>query len=130
MTLALWLVLVAAWLPYMTTAYSKFADGGARTYDNSAPRAHVEQLPPARRRAWWAQLNAFETFPAFAAGVIIAHIAGAPQGPVDMLAVAYVVLRLAYAWCYIYDRPTARSVAWALAQLCMTGLWVVAGMAA
>lgn len=122
------MVLAAALLPYASTAYAKFADGGARTYDNHAPRAQMDALPPARRRAWWAQLNAFETFPAFAAAVIIAHLAGAAQAWIDALALGYVALRIAYALLYIYDRPTARSLAWALAQACMAGLFVAAAL--
>ena len=126
MTLAYWMVLAAAFVPYIGTAYAKFSDGGAKTYDNHAPRAQMDSLPPQRRRAYWAQLNGFEAFPAFAAGVIIAHLAGGPQTWIDALAASFVALRVIYTLLYIYDRPTARSLVWAVALLCVVGLFVVA----
>ena len=128
MTLAFWMVLVAAFLPYIGTVYAKFAEGGGKTYNNRAPRAKVDELPPARRRAYWAQLNGFEAFPPFAAGVVIAHIAGAGGGMIDMLAVAFVVLRVIYTLLYIYDMATARSAVWSLALMCVIGLFVAAAV--
>ena len=126
MTFAYWMVLAAAFVPYVGTAYAKFSEGGAKTYDNHAPRAQMDSLPPQRRRAYWAQLNGFEAFPPFAAGVIIAHLAGGPQVWIDALAASFVALRVIYTLLYIYDRPTARSLVWAVALLCVVGLFVVA----
>ena len=125
MTLAYWMVLVAALLPYAATAYAKFSDGGGRTYDNRAPRPQLDSLPPRRRRAHWAQLNGFEAFPAFAAGVVIAHLAGGSQHVIDVLAVAFVVLRAVYTVCYIRDLATLRSLVWFAALACIIGLFVV-----
>jgi uncharacterized MAPEG superfamily protein len=126
MTLAYWMVLAAALLPYAGTAYAKFSEGGAKTYDNHAPRVQMETLPPPRRRAYWAQLNGFEAFPAFAAAVIIAHLAGAQQAVVDTLAVVFIVARVFYTGFYIYDKATARSLSWAVGLLCVIGLFVSA----
>lgn len=126
MTFAYWMVLAAAFVPYIGTAYAKFSDGGAKTYDNRAPRTQMDSLPPPRRRAYWAQLNGFEAFPPFAAGVIIAHLAGGPQTWIDALAGSFVALRVIYTLLYIYDRPTARSVVWAAGLICVVGLFVVA----
>lgn len=128
MTLAYWMILAAAFVPYLGTAYAKFSEGGARTYDNHAPRVQAETLPPQRRRAYWAQLNGFEAFPPFAAGVIVAHLAGAQQSTIDGLAVAFVVLRVIYNGCYIYDKPTPRSLVWAVGLLCVVGLFIAAAM--
>ena len=129
MTLAFWMVLVAALLPYASTAYAKFSDGGARTYDNSAPRSQTDSLPPRRRRAYWAQLNGFEAFPAFAAAVIIAHLAGAAANVIDALAAAFVAARLLYTFFYIGDKPTARSLVWAAGMACVIGLFVAGALA-
>lgn len=126
MTLAYWMVLAAAFVPYIGTGYAKFADGGAKTYDNHAPRTQVDSLPPQRRRAYWAQLNGFEAFPPFAAGVIVAHLAGGPQAWIDALAASFVALRVIYTVLYIHDKPTARSVVWAAGLLCVVGLFVAA----
>jgi uncharacterized MAPEG superfamily protein len=129
MTLAYWMVLAAALLPYLGTAYAKFAEGGGRTYDNHAPRAQLETLPPKRRRAHWAQMNGFEAFPAFAAAVIIAHLAGSPQARIDLLACVFVVARVIYTFCYIHDKATARSLVWAVGLVCVISLFGAAPVA-
>ena len=126
MTLAYWMILVAALLPYIGTGYAKFAEGGGKTYDNRAPRAGIDSLPPQRRRAYWAQLNGFEAFPPFAAGVIVAHLAGASQAWIDGLAVSFVVLRTIYTLLYIHDHATARSLVWTAALACVVGLFAAA----
>lgn len=120
MTTAYWMILVAGCLPYWPTVVSKWR----RDYDNAAPRAGVERLRPRQRRAYWAQLNAFEAFPFFAAAVIVAHLAQAPQPWVDGLAVTFVGLRIAYTLAYVYDRHLLRSLVWFCGFLCVIGLFV------
>ena len=93
MSVALWCVLVAAILPYVFTGLAKVGNGEA--YDNRAPRAYLERTSGRQKRAHWAQLNSFEAFPPFAAGVIIAHVQGADGALVDGLAVAFVLARVA-----------------------------------
>lgn len=122
MTTAYWMILVAGMLPYWPTVASKWR----RTYDNAAPRAGVDQLPPRQQRAYWAQLNAFEAFPLFAAAVIIAHLAGARQGAIDALAIVFVAFRVGYTLAYLFDRPLLRSLLWSGGVLCVIGLFVVA----
>jgi uncharacterized MAPEG superfamily protein len=124
-TLAYWMVLVCGMLPYLTVAVAKYRSD----YDNSAPRTQLAAAEGARLRAWWAHLNHFEAFPPFAAGVIIAHLAGVAQARIDALAVAFVMLRLVYTGLYIADRPSARSAVWIAAFGCMVGLFVAAGLA-
>jgi uncharacterized MAPEG superfamily protein len=97
-----------------------------RDYDNAVPRAGIDRLPPRQQRAYWAQLNAFEAFPLFAAAVIIAHLAQAPQPWVDGLAVAFVGFRAAYTLAYIHDKPTLRSLLWAGGFFSVIGLFVAA----
>lgn len=122
MTTAYWMILVAGLLPYWPTVASKWR----RSYDNAAPRAGVDRLPPRQQRAYWAQLNAFEAFPLFAAAVIIAHLAGGRQGTIDMLAIAFVGFRILYTLAYLYDRPLLRSLVWSAGLFCVIGLFVTA----
>lgn len=129
MTLAYWMILAAAVVPYFATVYAKLSGGGAKTYDNHAPRAQVDSLPPPRQRAYWAQLNGFEAFAPFAAGVIVAHLAGASQSWINSLAMTFVVLRLIYTALYICDKPTARSLVWTAGFACVVGLFVAAAAA-
>lgn len=74
MTTAYWCVLAATILPLLWVVIAK---AGAQDCDNAAPRAFLEKQVGVRQRATWAQQNAFEALPGFAAGTIIAHLAGA-----------------------------------------------------
>ena len=109
MTVAFWCVLVAGFLPYFGTLTAKI--GGER-FDNSNPRDWLNAQSGFRKRANAAQHNSFEAFPFFAAAVIIAHVAGAPQGRIDLFAVVFVLARLFYIAFYVADMATLRSLAW------------------
>lgn len=120
MTFALWMILVAAVLPLLTTGLAKYGGGG---YDNATPRRSLEALQGWRARADWAHRNHFEAFAPFAAGVLTATIVHAPQGRVDALAGAFIVVRLAYTAAYVFDRPTLRSALFACGFACVVGLF-------
>ena len=109
MTIAFWCVLVAGFLPYFGTLTAKI--GGER-FDNSNPRDWLNAQSGFRKRANAAQHNSFEAFPFFAAAVIIAHVAGAPQGRIDLFAVMFILARLFYIAFYVADMATLRSLAW------------------
>lgn len=123
MTLALWCILVAAFLPYPFTLAAKWS----RSFNNAAPRDYLETTEGWRRRAHWTQLNSFEAFPAFAAAVLTAHMVKGPDGTADLLAMAFIGFRVLYGLCYVGDKATLRSVMWFGAALCTVGLFVVAG---
>lgn len=125
MALCYWCVLAAALMPYLWTAVAKV---GARGYDNNAPRQFAESLAGIRQRANWAQYNSFEAFPAFAAGVIIAQLSGVEAVLLNALAVAFVVARLIYGVCYLYNQASLRSVFWFLGILIMVALYLAAGL--
>jgi uncharacterized MAPEG superfamily protein len=120
MTTAYWCVLAAALLPYLAVGLAKAQAG----FDNNAPRAWLARLTGWRARAHAAHLNSFETFAPFAAAVIIAHLAHAPQGRIDLLAIGFVVVRVAYIALYVADLAGLRSLAWAVAMGCVIALFV------
>ena len=122
MTTAYWCILVAALLPYGWVVAAKLAPD----FDNAAPRAYLARLTGWRQRAAWAQLNAFEALPPFAAGVIIAQQLGAPQGRIDLLALAFIGFRLAHGLAYIGNWATLRSLVWSGGMGCVIGLFVIA----
>lgn len=124
MTIAYWCVLAAALVPYLTIGPAKVRPD----FDNRAPRAWEAGLEGWRARLHAAHLNAFEAFPPFAAGVIIAQLARAPQTRIDALAVAFVAARLGYVWLYYADRASLRSVVWSAGLLCVIGLYAVAAL--
>lgn len=125
MTIAYWCVLVAVFIPLLFAGLAK----SRADFDNARPRRWLEQTEGWRQRAHWAQLNSFEAFAPFAAGVIIAHLAEAPQASVNVLAVAFVILRLGFGAAYVADRPTLRTLFWTAAFACVVGLFILAGIA-
>ncbi len=122
MTIAFYCVLSAAFLPLLFTAIAKFAGPG---FNNFKPRNFQEKLEGFRQRAHWAHLNSFEAFPPFAAAVVIAHLAHNANGTIDRLAMAFVVLRIAYGFAYIANRPTIRSLLWTAAVACWVSMYFI-----
>ena len=120
MTLAFWMILVAASLPYLTAAMAKLWGSG---YDNAQPRAWATTLTGWRARAYAAHQNHFEAFPPFAAAVIVATLTNASPPLVDRLAIAFVLIRIAYTAIYIRGNHTLRSAAWALGFVCIIALF-------
>jgi uncharacterized MAPEG superfamily protein len=115
-------VLIAGLLPYVATYIAK----SRRDFDNRDPRGWLERLTGFRRRAHYAQLNGFETFPFFAVGVIIAYLAGADASWSAGLAVAFVVSRVLHLVFYLADRHILRSLSFTAGLACTIGLYVLA----
>lgn len=127
MTIAYWCVLIGAFMPLMWTATAKF--GGAKKMtpeQNRAPREFLETVQGVQKRAHWAQQNSFEAFPAFAAAVIISHLAGNAQHTIDLLAMGWVAARVGYGICYLGDWGTPRSIVWGAGVACVVALFVTA----
>lgn len=122
MTIAFGCVLAAVFIPLFLTGYAKVGSG---KYDNRSPREFLDKVEGQYKRANWAQLNAYEAFPPFAAGVIIAYVTGAPQDQADTLAVLFILFRILYSIFYIIDRHVLRTTAWFLAFACIVGLFVI-----
>jgi uncharacterized MAPEG superfamily protein len=91
---------------------------GRRDYDNGNPRDQRFYTAGLRARSQGAHMNGFEAFPFFAAAVILAEMRSVPQGTVNGLAVAFIVARIVYVVLYLADRPSFRSVAWAIGLSC------------
>jgi len=127
MTFALWSILLAAILPIV---WAGMAKTGASGYENARPRVHMNQLTGWHQRADWAQANSYEAFPPFAAGVIVAHVVGANQLIVDLLAGIFLCARILYGVFYIKDKHMARSFSWLAGSLCTIGFFVAAALAA
>ena len=121
MTFAYWMILAAAFVPYLTILLAK-APGGI---DNHAPRRDLEALTGWRQRANWAHRNHFETFAPFAAAVIVAELAHMPQGRIDWLAGSFVVLRVVYTVMYVANWPRLRSLVWSLGFMVVLALFVL-----
>ncbi|MEO6321756.1 MAG: MAPEG family protein [Polaromonas sp.] len=125
-TMAYWCILVGALLPIVCAGIAKY--GTMRTprreggYDNHNPRAWLALQTDWRARANAAQANTFEALPFFFAAVIIAHQLQASQLRLDILAVVFIALRMAYILMYVCNSATARSIVWALALFVNIGI--------
>lgn len=122
MTLALWCLLAACFLPVLCAGLAKW---GFRDYDNNAPREWLARQTGWRARANAAQANSFEALPLFVSAVLVAHWLRAPQPMVDALAVAWVALRVAYVGCYVADLATLRSLCWLGAVVAAVWMFVL-----
>ncbi len=122
-------ILIACTLPIVCAALAKWRGlGKASTqggYDHHQPRQWLAQLQGWQARANAAQQNSFETLPVFVAAVLVAQHNQATLSTVDMLAVAFVLLRIGYIFAYLKDFATLRSVLWLLAFLCCVSLFFV-----
>jgi len=124
MTTAYWCVLIAALFPYVGTLSAKIGGRMPRAA-NHGPRQWLDSLGAGwQKRAYWAQLNSFEVFPAFAAAVIIAHQIHVPQPRLDLLAELFIVSRIVYFAVYLADLATLRSIVWFCGMACMVMLFV------
>ena len=120
MTIAYACVLFMGLLPYVAAGIAK---KGFEGYDNSLPRQWLAKQTGFRARANAAQSNLFESLPLFFASVIIASVAHAPQGRIDLLAIGFVLARIAYLFCYIANWPTTRSLVWVAGLACVIAIF-------
>jgi uncharacterized MAPEG superfamily protein len=121
MTVAEWCVFGTLMLYLLTIAPIKWA--GFRSFDNANPRDPGFYDDPIRSRALGAHQNGIEAFPFFAAAVLLAEFRAAPQYLVDELAVLFVIVRIAYVFTYLGDRPTLRSILWAIGFAINVGIF-------
>lgn len=121
MNIAYACVLFMGLFPYVATGIAK---KGFQGYDNSMPRQWLAKQTGFRARANAAQTNLFESLPFFFAAVIIASIAKAPQDRIDLLAMGFVLARIAYLVCYVSNWPTTRSIVWLFGIICVVALFL------
>jgi uncharacterized MAPEG superfamily protein len=112
MTIAEWCVFAALMLYLLTITPIKWI--GFRRFDNANPRDPAFYDDPIRSRALGAHQNGIETFPFFAIAVLLAEFRGGPQRFVNELAVLFLIVRIAYVFTYLGNRPTLRSILWSI----------------
>lgn len=129
MTLAVayWCILIVALLPYLWVMIAKAS--GTR-YDNRDPRGWLaRQDNPRVHRANAAQLNGYEAFPPFAAGVVLAQLAGVPADRIAWLAIAFVIFRMLHGALYVGGMShSLRSLVWFGGFVCVLALLVNAAL--
>ena len=112
MTIAEWCVFGTLLLYLLTILGAKWA--GGRTFNNARPRDPEFYGDPIRTRALGAHQNGIEAFPFFAVAVLLAEFRLGPQRLIDELAVLFLIVRIAYVFTYLGNRPTLRSILWSI----------------
>jgi uncharacterized MAPEG superfamily protein len=128
MTIAEWCLFGAVMLYLLTLAPIKAL--APREFDNANPRDPHFYLHPVRKRALGAHINGLETFPFFAAAVLLAEFRHAPQDWIDGLALAFLAARIAFVVAYVADRATLRTVLWNVAMAFNLGIFFLSGFGA
>jgi uncharacterized MAPEG superfamily protein len=130
MTTPFWCILIAGLLPYVwSSAAMKARIDQFGQLDNRLPRAQQAQLEGWGARVIGAAANGFETFPLFAAAVIVAHLAGADPGWSATWALLYLAARVLHGVFYASDLDMLRTAAFGLGQTCGIALFVLAARA-
>lgn len=109
MTQITWLMLIAAFLPFVAAISAKAKGKG---FDNNEPRPWLASLEGWRGRANAAQANTFEALPFFYGAVLFALYQQASITLVGNLMLAWVLVRLAYLSIYIAGYGAVRSLLW------------------
>ncbi len=122
MTFAFWCLPLAMFLPLVWVGIAKASAPG---YDNAKPREWLAKLEGRAKRANWAQQNAYEAFPPFAAAVIVAHLTGADQSVINGVAGAFIACRVGHGVAYIADKDLIRSLFWLGGFGCTLALFVI-----
>jgi uncharacterized MAPEG superfamily protein len=112
MTVAEWCVFGTLLLYLLTIASVKWI--GFRRFDNARPRDPDFYADPIRARALGAHQNGIEAFPFFAVAVLLAEFRLGPLRLIDELAVLFLIVRIAYVFTYLGNRPMLRSILWGL----------------
>jgi uncharacterized MAPEG superfamily protein len=112
------------YLPFLAVAYNRLLLG----YDQSAPRAMFDKMPPYAQRATWAHQNSFEAFMLFSAAALMAYVTGVTSNLAEYAAIAFVGARFLYSIFYIVNIPLARSLMFVIGSVSYWTLFVLSIM--
>ena len=127
MTIAIVCVILAGFLPIVAAGIAKFGpleQNAPDAFDNNNPRQWLARQTGLRARANAAQANTFESLPFFYAAVAIAMIMQAPQERIDVLAMVYLLARIAFIICYLKDWANLRTLVWTIGLACTVALFL------
>ena len=110
MTIAEWCIFATLMLYLLSIAPVKWIR--FRRFDNSKPRDPAFYEDPLAARALGAHQNGIEAFPFFAIAVLLAEFRSSPQNLINELAVLFLIVRIAYVFTYLGNRPRLRSILW------------------
>lgn len=104
---------ILAYAPFLVVAWGRLKAG----YDQAAPRAMFDQLPPYAQRATWAHQNGFEALIIYGFAALMAYVTGVDSDWAMKAAIAFLIARSLYSIFYILNFPIGRSLMFALGSL-------------
>lgn len=124
MLIAFLCVFVASLLPLLWIAFAKI-NAGFRGKHNYNPREFMEASKGRAKRALWAEKNALEAFPPFAAAVFVAVFCQVDSLSLSVLSLLFIFSRVLHGIFYIIDQPKRRSLVWFVGVGCTAGLFLL-----
>ena len=112
---------ILAYVPFLVVGWGRWQIG----YDQAAPRAMFDKLPPYAQRATWAHHNSFEALTIYGLAALMAYSTGVDSDWARIAAIAFVVARLLYSVFYILNIPLGRSLMFAIGSL---AAWTLFGL--
>ena len=104
---------ILAYAPFLVVGWGRLQAG----YDQAAPRAMFDKLPPYAQRATWAHQNSFEALIIYGLAALMAYATGVDSDWARIAAIAFVIARLLYSVFYILNIPLGRSLMFAIGSL-------------
>ena len=126
MSIVIVCVILAGFLPIVAAGIAKFGpaeSNPAEPFDNRHPRQWLAKQTGMRARANAAQANTFESLPFFYVAVALAISLDAPKVNLDLLAIVYLLARIAYIICYIFDWPNTRTFVWLIGLIAIMAIF-------
>jgi uncharacterized MAPEG superfamily protein len=117
MSVLLWVLLALVLLPYFAripTIRGQIALGG---YDYHNPRAQQARLAGLAQRANAAHQNSFEALQLYLAAVAACGFSGLIDGWMQLMALGFLLCRIAFILLYWLDRAYLRSTVWVIGTL-------------
>jgi uncharacterized MAPEG superfamily protein len=112
---------ILAYAPFLVVAWGRLQTG----YDQSAPRAMFDQLPPYAQRATWAHQNSFEALIIYGLAALMAYATGVDSDWAKIAAIAFIIARSLYSIFYILNVPIGRSLMFVIGSLSAGTLFVL-----
>lgn len=122
-------VLIAFLMIWLARIPVFVALGKGEGVDNKHPHRQLAKLATLdgfAARAVGAHRGLAEAFAPFAAGVVIAELAGADARRASVLAIAFVVCEVVYVIAYLADVDYLRAFVWLIGFLATVGLFALA----
>lgn len=117
MTILIWSLFIAAFLPLLAKGPVAFAMAKLSGYDNNHPREQQSKLTGFGARSLAAHQNAFESLIIFAPAVLLAIATQNTSELIQQLAIVHVIARLAYNVLYLLNIGIMRSLVWGIATV-------------